>query len=230
MRSAEERLRRPSTPVPPPRPSRRYPVRESRPPVRKIVSRPTEEPEQDYQRQRPAPSPPNRSVERSNNRYSDRNEPRTRNQARHPGEKEIFTIHPTFYPVFAAYFVSVGASLIVAAIVAYLRLSFWVALIFATIFMIPAIMRHIRLVHTVYTLTTTKVEVSAGLFSKISRNIPLQHIQDVSVSETFKERVLGIGDVIIDTAALDTTISLENIHTPRKYADLILDQLQRWDY
>jgi putative membrane protein len=119
--------------------------------------------------------------------------------------------------------------LLVAGAVAYLRGSFWIVLIFSVIFITPAIIRHIIFVQTVYTLTTIKIEVRTGLFSKNSRNIPLRHIQDVYVSETFKERMLGIGDVVIDTAATESKMSLDNINQPRKYADMILDQLQNWN-
>jgi hypothetical protein len=51
----------------------------------------------------------------------------------------------------------------------------------------------------------------------------------VEVSETLKERLIGIGDVLIDSAALDSKMVLDNINNTRKYADLIMDQLQYWN-
>jgi len=81
----------------------------------------------------------------------------------------------------------------------------------------------------VYTLTTTKVEIRSGILSKSAQSIPLRHIQDVTVSETLKERVIGIGDVLIDSAALDSKMAMNNIRNPRKYANLIMDQLQNWN-
>jgi Bacterial PH domain len=60
-------------------------------------------------------------------------------------------------------------------------------------------------------------------------NIPLRHIDNVEVSETLRERVIGIGDVLIDSAALDRKMVLNNIKDPRKYADMIMDQLQSWN-
>jgi hypothetical protein len=48
----------------------------------------------------------------------------------------------------------------------------------------------------------------------------------VEVSETLKERVIGIGDVLIDSAALDSKMVMNNIRDPRKYADMILFELR----
>jgi uncharacterized membrane protein YdbT with pleckstrin-like domain len=98
-------------------------------------------------------------------------------------------------------------------------------MVFAAVCFLRPIYRHIQNNHTVYRLTTTKIEIKSGLFSITSRNIPLRHIQDVSVSETFKERLIGIGDVVIDSAAIEGKILMRNIRNPRKYTDMILNQL-----
>jgi uncharacterized membrane protein YdbT with pleckstrin-like domain len=119
--------------------------------------------------------------------------------------------------------------LIVTAGVAYARGSFGIALIAAAVFFIRPIFRHMRLKRTVYTLTTTKLEIRTGILSKDAKNIPLRHIDNVEVSETLKERLIGVGDVLIDSAALDSKMVMNNIKNPRKHADLILDQLQYWN-
>jgi putative membrane protein len=120
-------------------------------------------------------------------------------------------------------------SLIVTAGVAYARGSLVFALVGAVIFFLRPILRHMRLKRTVYTLTATKLEIRTGILSKDAKSIPLRHIDNVEVSETLKERLIGIGDVLIDSAALDSKMVLDNINNPRKYADLIMDQLQYWN-
>lgn len=147
----------------------------------------------------------------------------------HGSEHLVFSINPAFYPVTTAYIISTFFSLIVAALVAYFRGPFWLVLTASIIFFTPSIIRHIKHLHTVFTLTNIKLEISQGLFAKSTQNIPLRNIQDVSVRETFKERILGIGDIIIFTANDQTNVTMNNINDPRKYADLILDQLQRWN-
>ncbi len=184
--------------VPPPRPARRAPVIPS-------ASGPT--PEEEYQE------------EYADEYYEDFAD---------DDEEVIFSITPAFYEVGVAYFCAALLSLIVTAAIAYARFPLPTAvLITAVLFLFPVI-RHIKLNHTVYTLTSIKVEIQTGIFSTSVRNIPLRHIQDVMVSETFKERLIGIGDVLIDSAAMEGKITMSNIEDPRKYADLILDQLQHW--
>lgn len=141
-------------------------------------------------------------------------------------DQVIFSISPAFYEVLPSYVLAVLLSLAVTAAVAYARGPIVFALVGALIFFIRPIFRHFRLKHTVFTLTATKLEIRTGILSKDAKSIPLRHIDNVEVSETLKERLIGIGDVLIDSAALDSKIVLENIKNPRKYADLIMDQLQ----
>lgn len=158
---------------------------------------------------------------------------RRRNRHPHPfrgaGETVIFSINPAFYPVATGYIVSAFTSLAIAAILSFFHVSLWVVFGAAIITFVPSIIRHIRHLHTVFTLTTIKLEISEGLFSKTTRNIPLRHIQDVSVRENFKERMMGIGDIIVDNAAIDSSLILHNVNDPRQYSDLILEQLERWN-
>ncbi len=210
MKTQEERLRAPGLAVPPPpRPSRRRPVVENTPPPPPPAgrARPVRPVIRD---QRPLPDFDPEEIQ--------------------PGQDEniIFRIHPAFFEVGIAYLGGILGSLLVAAVSAYVGLPFIFVVLCAVIFLIPGVVRHVRRNLTIYTLTRIKVVIQTGLFSKKVRNIPLRNIQDVYVIETFKERVAGIGDVIIDSAATSGRIAMENINNPRDYADMILDQLQRW--
>src|SRR5260221_14456927 len=80
-----------------------------------------------------------------------------------------------------------------------------------------------------YTLTDSKIEIDYGLIARTTRNIPLAKIQDVTVSASILQRILGFGDVVVDNASeLGGTTVLHNINNPRHYADLILRQLRQW--
>jgi uncharacterized membrane protein YdbT with pleckstrin-like domain len=143
-------------------------------------------------------------------------------------EQVIFSITPAFYEVGLAYFWAALLSLLITAGVAYARGPLWIAVAASAIIFLYPIGRHIQFRHTVYVLTNVKVEIQSGIFSKSAQSIPLRNIQNVTVSETFKERLINIGDVLIDTAAMEGKIMMSNIKNPRRYADLILDQLQYW--
>ena len=52
-----------------------------------------------------------------------------------------------------------------------------------------------------YTLTDSKIEIDYGLIARTTRNIPLAKIQDVTVSASILQRILGFGDVVVDNAS-----------------------------
>src|SRR5262245_27009421 len=193
-------MRRAGRPAAPPRPARRAPV---------IPSTPDQESFEEYEEE----DYPERRDKAYREEFADE-------------DQVIFSITPTFYEVLPSYLVAAVLSLIVTAGVAYLRGILGIALIAAAIFFIRPIVRHMRLRRTVYTLTGAKLEIRTGIFSKDTKSIPLRHIDNVEISETLKERLIGIGDVLIDSAALDTKMVLNNVKNPRKYADLIMEQLQ----
>jgi uncharacterized membrane protein YdbT with pleckstrin-like domain len=79
-----------------------------------------------------------------------------------------------------------------------------------------------------YTLTGSTIEVDRGLVSRTTQNIPLGRVQDVTVSATVFQRLLGYGDISIDNASeAGGKVVLDNIDSPRKYAELILKQMQQ---
>jgi membrane protein YdbS with pleckstrin-like domain len=188
-------------PAAPPRPARRAPV---------IPYTPDEESSEEYEYEEDYPE---RRDDDYRGDFADQ-------------DQVIFSITPTFYEVLPSYLAAAVLSLIVTAGVAYVRGILGIALIASAIFFIRPIVRHLRLRRTVYTLTGAKLEIRTGIFSKDTKSIPLRHIDNVEISETLKERLIGIGDVLIDSAALDTKMVLNNVRNPRKYADLIMEQLQ----
>jgi membrane protein YdbS with pleckstrin-like domain len=192
-------------------------------------ARPTTSPPRPARRAPVIPSVPDQeSFEEYEEEYPERQDEGYREDS--AGQEQlIFSITPTFYEVLPRYLLAVVLSLIVTAAVALAEGNFLVSLIAAAVFFIMPVARHIKLKHTVYTLTTSKIEVRSGILSKSAQSIPLRHIQDVTVSETLKERLFGIGDILIDSAALDRKMTMDNIKNPRKYADLILGQLQYWN-
>jgi uncharacterized membrane protein YdbT with pleckstrin-like domain len=88
---------------------------------------------------------------------------------------------------------------------------------------------HIRRNSVRYTVTDAKLEIDRGLVSRTTRNIPLSKIQDVTVSATIPQRLLGFGDLIVDNASdVGGSTVLHNINNPRQHADLLLRELRRW--
>ncbi len=151
------------------------------------------------------------------------------------GER-IFSISPTVKFVYAGYAAVTVLAFVLALLVGavlglltaggtmLLGIALWILLL-----LIPAIY-HLRSRLVRYTLTDTTIEIDKGLISRSTQNIPLRRVQDVTVSSTLFQRVLGFGDIVIDNASeTGGKIVLENIDAPRKYADLLLKQIRHLD-
>lgn len=146
-------------------------------------------------------------------------------------EAEIFAISPTLLFVKIGYgLAALGALLLVALVSVFTAVSAWIAvLIGLLLFLIPAYF-HFKQKIVRYTLTPSKLEIDEGFISRTTRNVPIRRIQDVTVSASVMQRLLGFGDLAIDNASDDGgKIVLKNINEPKYYADVLLRQMRRLD-
>ena len=147
-------------------------------------------------------------------------------------ERVIFTVRPTMLFIKIGYAAAViGAILItiLLAMVRFIDIPWYISLPVAlSLLLIPAYY-HLKRNMVRYTLTDSKIEIDHGLIARTTRNILLAKIQDVTVSASIPQRILGFGDVVIDNASeLGGTTVLHNINEPRHHANLILRQLRQW--
>lgn len=146
-------------------------------------------------------------------------------------EQTVFSISPTLMFVKAGYILAaIGAILSVALFATFSSLSYFIVIPIAlALFLIPAFY-HFKQKMIRYTLTDAKIEIDEGFIFQNSRNVPLRSIQDVSVSSTITQRMLGFGNLVIDNASEDNTkIVFKNINTPKRYADAVLKQMRLLD-
>src|SRR5688572_17170599 len=143
----------------------------------------------------------------------------------------IFSITPTLKFVYAGYTSAViGAFLLVGLVSIFLATTFSIAasVILGMALLLVPLLFHVRKKLVRYTLTDNTIEIDRGLISRTTQNIPLRRIQDVTVSATAGQRILGLGDVIIDNASEDGgKVVLDDIDSPKKYAELVLRQMRR---
>jgi len=144
-------------------------------------------------------------------------------------ERTVFVVRPTLVFIKAGYALAalgaIGLVFLLASfgVAAYISIPVALALL-----LIPAYY-HIRRNMIRYTVTDSKLEIDTGLIARTTRNIPLSKIQDVTVSASIPQRLLGFGDIIVDNASeLGGSTILHNISNPRHYADLLLRELRRW--
>jgi uncharacterized membrane protein YdbT with pleckstrin-like domain len=116
---------------------------------------------------------------------------------------------------------------IIAAVVAYSRYlepdnyPWWVPAISAIVLLLP-IRAHIRRQLVKVTLSGDKLRYDLGLLSKTTRNIQLSKVQDVRVDQSLGQRMLGVGDISIETSGEASRLTVHNIDSPHAVADEII--------
>ncbi len=147
-------------------------------------------------------------------------------------ESVIFTVRPTMLFIKFGYVAAiVGAILLTIALnmVQVINIPLFISLPVALALLLIPAYYHLKRNMVRYTLTDSKIEIDYGLIARTTRNIPLAKIQDVTVSASILQRLLGFGSVVVDNASeIGGTTTLNNINHPRQYADLILRALRRW--
>lgn len=148
-------------------------------------------------------------------------------------ENEIFVISPTLLFVKVGYALAALGALVLAALTSMFLSQFvsvWFSvLIGLLLFLIPAYF-HFRQKIVRYTLTESTLEIDEGFISRTTQNVPIRRIQDVTVSASVVQRLLGFGNLMIDNASdADGKIVLKNINNPKHYAEVLLRQMRQID-
>jgi membrane protein YdbS with pleckstrin-like domain len=144
-------------------------------------------------------------------------------------EQTVFTVRPTLIFIKLGYALAVIGGIGLVILLAMISVPWYISIPLALALLLIPAFYHLRRNMVRYTLTDSKVEIDTGLIARTTRNIPLSKIQDVTVSASIPQRILGFGDIIVDNASeLGGTTVLHNISNPRHYADLLLRELRRW--
>lgn len=147
-------------------------------------------------------------------------------------ERVMFTVRPTMLFIKIGYVAAIVGAILLTVLLAMVRfvdIPLYVSLPIALALLLVPAYYHLKRNMVRYTLTDSKIEIDHGLIARTTRNIPLSKIQDVTVSASILQRMLGFGDIVVDNASeVGGTTVLHNINSPRQYADLILRALRRW--
>lgn len=148
-------------------------------------------------------------------------------------ENVIFTVRPTLLFVKIGYVAAIVGAVLLTILLQFIPLlrdiPWYITIPCALALLLIPAYYHIKRNMLRYTLTDSKIEIDYGLIARTTRNVPLSKIQDVTVSASILQRILGFGDVVIDNASeIGGSTILHNINNPRHYADLLLRELRRW--
>ncbi len=144
-------------------------------------------------------------------------------------EHVVFTVRPTMIFIKAGYALAVLGGIALVFLLASISVPAYISIPLALALLLIPAYYHIKRNMIRYTMTDSKLEIDTGLIARTTRNIPLSKVQDVTVSASIPQRILGFGDIIVDNASeVGGTIVMHNISSPRHYADLLLRELRRW--
>lgn len=79
----------------------------------------------------------------------------------------------------------------------------------------------------VTTITADRLHAESGVFSKATRTLMLARVQDVGVTQSMGQRIVGVGDIWIETAGISSRVVLSNVDAPQRVADALLDAVQK---
>jgi uncharacterized membrane protein YdbT with pleckstrin-like domain len=85
------------------------------------------------------------------------------------------------------------------------------------------IKRHIQRQAVKLTIAGEKLRYETGIASKSTRIIQLPKVQDVRAIQSLSQRMLGVGDLSIETAGENSRLIVANIDHPRELAEQITD-------
>jgi uncharacterized membrane protein YdbT with pleckstrin-like domain len=101
------------------------------------------------------------------------------------------------------------------------RVAAWVLILPALLFLWPA-SRHLRHRFTVMTVGAGKLRYETGILTRSKRVIQLAKIQDVRVVQRLSQRLLGTGDISIETAGETSLLVMQNVDRPDAVTDAVL--------
>lgn len=100
-----------------------------------------------------------------------------------------------------------------------------VALAVPAIIMLLAVSNHMRINTTTLEFAGDRLKFQSGVLSKTSRSVPLAKVQDVTVSQSLGQRILGLGDLTIETAGEAGRMQIKEIGSPKVVSEQILDRV-----
>jgi uncharacterized membrane protein YdbT with pleckstrin-like domain len=146
-----------------------------------------------------------------------------------PGEQVVLDTHPHWWylagPVAAA-------SAVVAGGIAALARSApnavdYLVLVVLVVALGWLIVRYLRWLTTSLVVTTSRLIHRSGVFSKSGREIPLDQLANISYRQTFFERMLRAGDIVLESAGRDSEEVFPALPRPAQIQNEIYRQMEQ---
>ncbi|MDQ1436968.1 MAG: hypothetical protein QOK43_597 [Acidimicrobiaceae bacterium] len=88
-------------------------------------------------------------------------------------------------------------------------------------------LRYMRWSTTVFVITTDRLILRHGVMAKHGKEIPLERLNDITVSQSFFERLLRAGDVLLESGGERGQEVVSNIPRPFEVQNVIYAEIER---
>ena len=143
-------------------------------------------------------------------------------------EDVILDLHPHW-----SFFVAPGAALVASIVLAVLAATevdeTWAtvpALVLVLVSLVWLVVRYAKWATTNFVVTTDRLIHRSGVFSKQGKEIPLERLNDISFRKTLLERMLGAGDLLIESAGEQGQQEFHNFSHPERVQNEIHRQIE----
>jgi membrane protein YdbS with pleckstrin-like domain len=147
----------------------------------------------------------------------------------HDGEEVVIDVRPHWWYLAgpAVVLVAVIAGGVVAAIESVPSWADWVAIGALVLAVAWLIGRYTRWASTSLVVTTSRLIRRTGVLSRRVREIPLAALTDISCNQSLVERVIGAGDVLLESAGREGQEVFPDLPRPTRIQQAIATQVDR---
>ncbi len=89
-----------------------------------------------------------------------------------------------------------------------------------------ALVPFLRWFFTLFVLTSDRLITRSGVIAKHSREIPLERINDVTFNQSVLDRILGAGDLLVESAGERGQTRIANVRKPEQVQLMIYKQTE----
>ncbi|WP_428389489.1 PH domain-containing protein [Mucisphaera sp.] len=90
-----------------------------------------------------------------------------------------------------------------------------------------ALWRWIELACRAIEVSSQRIELSTGVFSRVTDDLELYRVRDLTIRQPLVHRLFGLGDIVMETSdRTHPTMILAGIHQPRELRDLIRENVE----
>ncbi|HVO54320.1 MAG TPA: PH domain-containing protein [Solirubrobacterales bacterium] len=117
------------------------------------------------------------------------------------GETVIFEGHPSWRAIIGFYLKGLLVAIVLGVIAKLVSGNGATVGVVVVVFGLTVLIGFIKRMATVYTITTRRLNIKKGIFSREIQETRLERVQNVNYSQSVYQRIMQIGDVDFDTAA-----------------------------